>query len=926
MLNSFRKFGIFAVVSLRALFAKQSFKKIVRQRRDLAPLFAGRTSAERRPRKDTGRYPIVKVLKLLRTSYVFLFVMLLLIPSSFAFEGRQSKEILDNGLTVLVSEMPGSTMVSVYALVKAGSATEGKFLGTGVSHFLEHMVFKGTTTRVVGEISASIQAVGGTINASTGKDYTIFTINVPAEHFDMALDIMADMMQNSSFDLKEFEKERQVILDEMRMHHDNPYEYLSELLFQQVYKVHPYRHPVIGYESLFKDLTRDEMVSYYKSFYTPSNMILSIAGKVKNSEISGKIKDAFKDFKRKNEIIRNLVSEPEQIIPQSYEEEYPSDVSRMSILFPGVKLRDSDVYALDVLAIALGQGESSILHKELYQKLNLVHDVTTDNYTPFDRGIFEVSVVFDYEKKNQVKNAILDQFHLIKKKGLSGKELSKAKRLVLSDHIMDQQTTSRVAYSQALDEAFVGDFQFSEKYVAMIRDVSNEDILRAANRYFDENKMSTVVLKTKGTASIDATSSNVVKDPQIKKYVLDNHLTILLREDHTFPVVSMRLVLNGGTNQEVDENNGVFQMLSQLWEKGTKHLNSSQIAERVESLGMSFGMYSGKNSFGVSVDAMSENVMDGINLIEDFVKNPTFPDAELPKIKEEAKIGLKMRDDSVNRLASFHLRKLLYLKHPFRLDDAGTIESIDKVSQKDIVSLYHQFSVPNNMVLSVFGDIDPEKILRSLKEKFSTLKNQDYQLKKLSEKPVESIRQEDMVTDKAQAVLMMGFHGPELKSDEMYAVKVMTAILGSPFSGRLFTKVREEFGQAYTLGGYYLPGFGTGMICFYVQTTNEHLRDVQKLIEDEIKDLQANEVSDDELLGVKNYLKGTFQADLETNSSLSYTASLDELYGLGFENYQNFNDNIDKVSKKDIKSLAVKYLDITKKAIVLMRSSTKIIL
>jgi len=205
------------------------------------------------------------------------------------------KHVLDNGLTVLISEMPTNPMVAVYALVKTGSATEGAFLGTGISHFLEHMAFKGTTERGVGDIPAEIQAVGGSINASTSLDYTIYTLTVPAESFEVALEILADMLMNSVMDEEEVEKEREVIFNEMRLHEDNPNRRLTRLSFQNVYIKHPYRHPVIGYKPLLAQVTREDILQYYKSRNIPNNIILSIAGNIKVDNILPKIKKTSKD-------------------------------------------------------------------------------------------------------------------------------------------------------------------------------------------------------------------------------------------------------------------------------------------------------------------------------------------------------------------------------------------------------------------------------------------------------------------------------------------------------------------------------------------------------------------------------------------------------------------------------------------------------
>jgi len=309
---------------------------------------------------------------------------------AFAFEQNSSKHILDNGLTVLIREMPQNSMVSVYALVKTGSATEGEFLGTGISHFLEHMLFKGTEKRDTRQIPAEIQAVGGSINASTSHDFTIYTITVPFESFDTALDVLSDMLMNSKMDPEEIEKERQVIFKEMKLHNDNPGRRLSRLSFESIYNQHPYRHPVIGYKSLLAEISNEDLVDYYRLHYAPNNIILSVAGNIRANEVVAKIEETFKNFQRKRYVPRDVLPEPQQISFRRYEEEYPNtDLTRLSLSFSGVSLLDGDLYALDVLAQILGEGGSSRLFLDLYKKQGLVYSISASNFTPVDRGVLE---------------------------------------------------------------------------------------------------------------------------------------------------------------------------------------------------------------------------------------------------------------------------------------------------------------------------------------------------------------------------------------------------------------------------------------------------------------------------------------------------------------------------------------------------------
>ncbi|VAX35796.1 hypothetical protein MNBD_UNCLBAC01-321 [hydrothermal vent metagenome] len=848
--------------------------------------------------------------------FVFLFICSIFLNSSHAFEGKSSKHILNNGLTVLMSEMPTSPFVSVYGYVKTGSATEGKFLGTGISHFLEHMLFKGTPTRKVGEIAAKIQAVGGHINASTGMDYTIYKITVPFEKFNIAVEIMADIMMNATMDPVEIEKERDVIFGEMRLSNDNPSRKYIRLVFQNAYLRHPYRHPVIGYKSLLAEVSRDDLLEYYQRFYTPNNIILSIAGNIKTNEILPKVKTLFKDFKRKHDILRNLPIEQRQISPRRYEEEYPTDLTRLSLAFGSVPLLHPDLYPLDVLAKILGHGKSSRLYEELYKKKGLVHSISASSYTPMDQGIFQIQSILENENVEATIKEVLEQIRNIEEKGVSDEELKKAKRQVLSEHIFSYQTSEHTAHAQAVDEAFTGDYQFSQKYVKGIRTVTSKNIERVAKNYLDESALSITILKPIVKIH-EQNTSNEKQQGTIQKHVLKNGLTVLLREDPTFPLVSMRLMCRGGYREETDANNGISTMSASLWTKGTKELTAKQIAQKTERLGMQLSSYAGKNSFGISIDFLSEDLSEALNLLDDVVKNPTFPENELKKVKINMQTALRKRKDSIFYFSSDILKKTLFTTHPFRLNKNGTEESIKRITQKNIRDFHTRFTYPNNMVITVFGDISAPDVLKEIEKKFGALTAQEVELSTYTPVPLTERREKEVVINKEQAMISLGFHGTDLHDPDRYGMKVLTSILGSSFSGRLFQSIREELGQAYTLGGSFIPGIDSGFIYFYVLTTQEKAVEAKELVMAEIKRLQTEDVPADELKNIKTYLMGNVKTSYETNSSLSFTTGLDELYGLGFANYKKYDTNISAITATQIKKLAQKYLDLNKVAIIM---------
>lgn len=845
--------------------------------------------------------------------------------TSLAFEPIVSKHTLDeNGLRVVVQEMPNNPMVSVYMLVKTGSATEGKYLGTGLSHFLEHILFKGTDRRGLGEISAEIQAVGGNLNASTSFDFTIYTINVPYKEFDVGLDVLADMIMNSTLDPEQVAKEREVVYNEMRLHRDNPRRYVSEMTFRTVYQTHPYQHPIIGYKDLLENVTRDEMMAYYKEKYIPNNMVLTVAGNIKTEEVMPKIREAFKDFKREPYLLRSLPQEPDQIISRRTEEKFETKLTHLTLAFPSTSLLDKDLYALDVLSQILGYGQSSRLYQDLYKNKKLVQSVSSSNYTPVDKGAFEISADLDDESHlDEVISEILRHIEQVKDKGVTAEELKKAKKQVRSAYINRNQTTGRVAWNLAYDEAFAGDYKFSRKYIDEVAKVTNEDIKRLAKKYLTEQSLNTIVLHPK-TSTLDSDANRqAVESQAIEKEVLPNGLTLLTREDPTFDLVSIRLNLRGGTYEEPVDLNGVSSLTSDIWIKGTEKMNAEEIARFTDSRGIYLGDSSGKNSFGISLDCLSEDWEVCLDLLKDFVLTPSFPQDELDLVKQRYRVALKQRETDIFQQAFYNLKQHLFKEHPLRLDPIGTNESLDRVTRDDVKAFYDRLVVPENMVVSVYGNIDAEAVKTKLTQDMGMLKGEAVELASPEPEVLTESDKADVALDKQQAIVLFGFPAVDFKHPDYYKLDVMAAILGSPFSGRLFTVIRDQQGKAYTMGGDVAPSVDAGYIYLYVLTDPKNVEDVDGLIRAEIERIKSELVDAKELESVKRYMKGSHDSRLQTNSQLNGQSSLNELYELGYNYHEQFPQNIDAVTAQDIKTVANQYLDLDKFVTVYVRPTTK---
>ena len=500
------------------------------------------------------------------------------VSAAYGAEKDVKRHVLDNGMVVVLKEMPSSPVVSIRPLVKTGSATEGKYLGSGISHFLEHMLFKGTHARDVGRIASEVRALGGRINASTGFDYTVYSLDLPAGDFGKGLHILADMLMNATFDPEEFEKEREVILNEMRMIWDNPKWWLGRLVLENVYTRHPYRYMAIGHEQLLKALTRDDLVDYYGSKYSPNNIIFSAAGNFDSDIALAQITKAFEDFKPRPYIARNLPQEPIPLASRRVESQYPTELTRISMAYQGVSIFDSDMFALDVLAIILGRGRSSLLYQDVVEKKGLATAVSAENFTPEDKGYFAITCVAKEGQAENAIDAIKSQIKNIKAKDINLGQLNKARRQVLSQHIFELETAAGTAYDMAVNEAIFADYDFSRKYVEGVREVSADDIARVANKYLNDKTSTIVILKPESDDKKKAKQKSLPEAQETKKIVLDNGMTIILRQLRSVPTVSIALALEGGLRQETEEKNGLSNLAMWLWTKGTQSRTAQEIA------------------------------------------------------------------------------------------------------------------------------------------------------------------------------------------------------------------------------------------------------------------------------------------------------------------------------------------------------------
>lgn len=816
--------------------------------------------------------------------------------------------VLDNGLT-LIQKTTASKLVAIQVWVKTGSINEGELLGSGVSHYVEHMLFKGTKKREVGQFAREIRQLGGQLNAYTSLEHTVYHLVLPAEYLDKGLEVMADAIQNSSFIADECEREKEVILKEINMGDDSPHNYLLKLFYNTMYTKHPYRHPVIGYRQVFSSLERRDLLNYYQRQYVPSQMLLVIVGGIDQAETYGQVQKYWGDFNRRLPSPLVVPAEPPQIQSKHLEEEFPLEISRLSMGFKTVNISHEDVYPLDVLAIVLGQGRSSRLYRRLKEETGVVYKINAYSYTPGYTGHFAVTANLDYEKLPQVEKLIWEELDKLKQGRVTADEIKKAKNQVISEVLLEQETVEGQAHDLGVNEALTGNYKFSAHYVAGIGSVTKTQLIQVAKHYFKQDKQVLVALTPPAAEKAKTTKKSQDKAvSKIKRWVLkDNGLTLLVNENHQLPLVTLHVMLKGGIRLEQEANNGVFNFIQQMLLKGTQSLSGEQIADTLESVGGQVGVDSGTNSASCTIMVQQKDFELGLGLLADILMNPAFPAAELENARAKITADILSQNDDLIYVARTLFMKNMFIKHPYRFPPLGTPERVASLSRDELIRVHGEYYVPNNMVLAVFGDVDGNKVLEQVKQVWGRFETKALPTLDIpQEGALTKIRSAEAAADKKQTVLLLGYPGIDILHKDRYIFQVLTYVLSGQGS-RVFDNLREKQGLAYYAGAFMFSGIDPGAYIFYVGTTADKLAAAKQGLLTEIDRLRQELVTSDELTLAQHNIIGNQLINRQRNHSFAEEVALDELLGLGYEEIDRFEEGIMQVTREDIKRIAKEY-------------------
>lgn len=889
----------------------------------------------------------------------FLLITVLLFSSMLFAKTDDIKEAtLDNGLKVLIKEIHTSPIVAFTVWYQVGSKNERTGI-TGISHVCEHMMFKGTPTMTRDQMMEMVQGNGGMFNAGTGNDLTVYFEIMPKNKLDVAMRIESDRMANATMAKEDFESEIVVIQNERRQTlEDRPTGLWDEEVTAVAHLASPYHWSVVGWMSDLQTMTYEDVYNYYKTYYTPNNAFVVIAGDIVADDAIKMVKEYFGDIPRGPEVPVVKTADPEQNstrIVESYSEKTNLPVLTYRYHIP--EFGSDDHAELLVLSQILSSGRTSRLDKALVEK-RLASSAS--GYAGLSKlpSLFTFSVnVMPGVELADAENALKEEIRKITEDLVTDNELEKAKNRALASTIYDQEGTMRQAFTIGSYQLYKS-YKFVDEELEKIQQVTKEGLQAVAKKYLRSNNLtigrlfpaneenasghSSTNLQSEfyGLESPEGQLESIFGDmnfyfppgkdkgqsisdiklnplaPRIKEKKLDNGISLVVLENNILPIVSIAGNIKAGGVYDPWDKMGLASLTAITMRRGTTTKTYDEINEALEFVNASAEVGAGLEDASFAGRCLKKDLDLTVSILADLLQKPSFPQEGFETEQQQALAGAKRRMKNARSMADDAFREIMYPKHPYSKQSSGNEETLANISVNDCKDFWAKYYRPETTTIVVVGDITLKEAEKLIKSKFgkwkATTKSPDLTIPDVP-KFEGTHRKVVSMMEKAQGDVFYGFAGVKYNHEDYVPLQVLNYIFGgSTLSSRLGRNLRVEHGwtygatsgfSSYEKGGHWLAS---------VRTAKATIDSCVINIDYELNRLFKEKPTEDEINLAKNYLIGSTFRTVDTNSQIAGQILNMKVNSLGYDYLDTYPKKISGVTKKDLDELMKKYFDFKK--------------
>ncbi len=846
------------------------------------------------------------------------------------------RTVLPNGLTLLVQEDWTAPVVAIVTYVKAGYFDETDD-ENGLAHALEHMFFKGTKTRGVGDIAKETKSSGGYLNAHTIYDNTTYYTVLPSSGFAKGLEIQADAYANSVIDAGELAKEMEVIIQEAKRKSDNPSAVATETLYELLHDVHRMRRWRIGREPGLRAFTRDKMNHFYRNFYRPGNTILSISGDVDTAETVRRVTELYGSLESGEPVRNPGPAEPER---EGFRyRELAGDIAQTQFVVgwrtPGTLHPDTAI--LDVAASILATGRASRLYRAVREK-KLASSITAYDYTPTELGVFVVHAETEPENTGDAAGVIWDQLHQLRVGALEEHELVRVRRIFEARWVRRLETAEGRANYLAEWEA-LGGWRLGEEYFERFMSASADDVQRVSREHLAEESAAALIYRPSGSSVVAQDAADMkrilgegrserlepvppraVRDAPDKKgaefekeeagvsvFRSAEGIPILVRRKIGTPMASIGVYIVGGAVEEEESEAGLTLLTARTMLKGTTTRTAAQIAEDAEMLGGSISVGAGSDSFGWSFSVPKARLAQALELMGDVIQRPTIPDDSFETERTVALSNVAMLRDDMYRYPMRLATSVAFGAHPYGRPTMGTEESLRALSAEQSRQWHRKRVMSSAAVIGIVADVDVKEAADLVAREFGAL-----ELEKIPKvgKPrwPKNVKIAAESRDKAQTAIALAFPGPS-RSDESRFAASLVATVASGLGGRFFDELRDKQSLAYTVQAAASEKRLAGMFVSYIATSPEKEGVARSGLLAEFEKLRDKPVTDEELTRSKEYVVGSHAISQESGGALLAEMLDAWMFDGGLGELLLHDTRVRAVTAEEMRSVAQKYFD-----------------
>jgi zinc protease len=863
---------------------------------------------------------------------------------------------LSNGLGVLLKEVHSAPIASIWTWYRVGSRNEvpGK---TGISHWVEHMQFKGTPRIAKGQIFRDVSRVGGTLNALTSHDWTAYFETLPADKLDLALTIESDRMANSLFDTAEVESERTVILSERQGSENNPGYALYEEVNGTAFQAHPYRHMVIGYESDLRQITRNDLFEHYRRYYHPANAFIVAVGDFSATELLTRIEQQFGSLPAGELIPRELgVAEPPQPGERRVLIRKPSGASYLRVGFHAPPGDDRDLVSLLVTEAILSGGQpmgfggggamgrSSRLYRALVAS-GLARSANSDMSVTIDPYLFQIGVTaLPNISLAAVERVVDEELGRLRDELATAGELERAIKQIEAQYIYSSEGVTNQAYW--LGQWNVVDaWTRAESLPEEIRAVTAEDVQRVAQRYLSPDRRTVGwLVPTEGSGSGDTVSvepnasylsplawglsgpfpNSPATGASFQRAVLANGVPVLGQDRPESQSIAMRVRIPAGTIRETTTEPGIAYLAARTTMRGSGGQSFEEISTRTDALGGSISVEAGRQFTEARVRCLRGDFPEMVDLLAQTLLRPDFPDDEVALIKSEQLGAISEADNDTRATADRLLRHAVYPNpNPLGRRVLGDKTAVSNFDSSQVRRFHSSAYLPTGTSMAVVGNMGgfdrANEIIASRFEGWTQSSAPRAPLD-LSSTNQERTQVAKGIHGKRQADLAVGIATIARDSNDYYALDVANLILGRlGLMGRLGAEVRDQQGLAYYAYSQIEPRVDGSLWSARAGVDPGNVDLALEAIARELDRMRSELVPEEELRDAKSYLLGVLPLALESHDGVASTLLTIEEFDLGLDFLQRYPAIINALTRADVLEVARRRLDPERRAVAVAR-------